>query len=76
MSGQRTTPKHVRLAFEAARAVLGDAVTLSFHPRAKHNWRMTCGQHSTCLSTTPMNREDEARYARQWAQRVQKGTAR
>lgn len=73
MSGQKIVPKHIRLAFGAAQAVLGDRVELSFHPKAKHKWRMTCGPCSTSMSGTPMNREDEARYARQWAQRVQKG---
>lgn len=67
---ERKVPKHIAVAFEAARAVLGDRVRLDFHPRAKHRWRMVCGKAFAPMSGTPKNREDEARYARQWAQRT------
>lgn len=67
-------PKHIAAAYAAAREVLGDRVTLEFRGRAKHRWRLACGYHRGIMSGSPANREDEARYARQWAQRIMKET--
>ncbi len=76
MTKQPRLPKHLWPAWDAARRVLGDAVTLDFAPGKKHCWRMVCGSVVYPLSSTPMCKEDEARYARQWAQRMMKGLKR